>query len=144
MEQVDQDVYQLIGEATVVSQLFEKAFVMCAKLALQQSDAETLEEVAPISLSKSLKQPVSALLKELKSSRDVPFESRVLALIDSRHRIIHRLTSEHEWPQKSDENTKSEIKSLCNFVIEESKSLTLEFTDLLRDWAIERGMKISI
>jgi hypothetical protein len=131
--------YKAIGMATVSSQLFEKIFVFAAKFAFKQPDVRTIEDIVPVKMDTAFKQPVKALLNEI--SEAVPsqeLEDRIIALIEKRHRIVHRIVEETGWPgvQATDEERR-QIGQLCNDVIEESKHLSTVLYDLTLKWMVD-------
>jgi len=132
----DSDLYRAIGMATVSSQLFEKIFVLAARFAFKQPDVRTIEEIVPVKRSTAFKQPVKALLKEISGA--VPsqeLEDRLSALIEKRHRVVHRIVEETGWPgNTSTEEQRQNIRQLCDDVISESKFLTNVLYDLMVEW----------
>jgi nucleoside-triphosphatase THEP1 len=132
----DSDLYRAIGMATVSSQLFEKVFVLAARFAFKQPDVRTIEEIVPVKTSTAFKQPVKALLKEISGSVPLPeLEDRISALIEKRHRVVHRIVEETGWPGKtSTEEQRQDIGQLCDEVISESKLLTDVLYDLMVEW----------
>ena len=106
---VSQDqLYTLIGTAVIASQQFEVIFVLAAKLALKQDNVAVIEDVVPVSQTKSFRQPIAALLKEIRKVRELDpgISARIAALTNDRHRVVHRLALEFGWPvadERSDE-----------------------------------------
>jgi len=86
------DLFRLVGTTVAASQIFEVTFVLAARLVLKQPDVLQLEDIEPISQSKSFKQPVKGLLRELSQAQSIPsdLEVRVTSLVENRNRIIHR------------------------------------------------------
>jgi hypothetical protein len=132
----DQVAYTALGSAVIASQVFEAAFVTAAKLALQQPDAQTIEDIVPLSISKSFKQPITAILRELNGSGvvDATLESRVTRLVEQRHRIIHRQFLQGTWPGRPDSDDRLVFYNTCIAVTKESTALAVEFADLLLGW----------
>jgi hypothetical protein len=130
------ELYKAIGMATVSSQLFEKIFVMAARFAFMQPDVRTIEDIVPAKMDAAFKQPVKALLNKI--SEAVPsqeLEDRISALIEKRHRVIHRIVEETGWPgvHATDEQRR-QIGQLCDDVIEESRLLSTVLYDLTLKW----------
>jgi len=68
--------------------------------------------------------------------------NRVAALVEKRHRIIHREYLETGWPATRDPLWRREFVKLCAEVSNECKALTVVFTTLLIDWMDrERSVK---
>ena len=134
-----------VGNVVVSSQLFEVAFVLAANLALKQADAATLEDVVPVSKARTFKQPVKALLKELSETGrvDAGLETRVVELLEKRHRIIHREYLESRWPTETDLAWRSTFCKLCIEVSAECRDLTVVFTSLLAKW-LERFPEVAV
>lgn len=85
-------VLQSMGLAILMSQMFEVLFVLVARTVLKCPDAQTMEDIAPID-TKSFKQPISALVRELfgEEQIDPGLASRILDFVDERHTLTHRL-----------------------------------------------------
>ena len=128
--------YQLAGFALAASQVFEVAFVVAAKLALKQDDANTLDEVVPLSASRSFKQPIAAILKELTAVEKVPaeVEQRMAVLIDKRHTLVHRAFAEFGWPAIETDEAALRFKELCLTIHAESTSLGHQLHLLILAW----------
>src|SRR6266404_2579568 len=125
--------YQLIGEAVFASQLFEVAFVIAGKLALKQADTHLLDDVEPISQSRSFKQASKVLLNELNSAQSIDpnLAKRIERLIDDRHRVVHRSFLEFGLPGPL--NTE-QYAELCRRVTAESQLLLIELIELVFAW----------
>jgi hypothetical protein len=125
--------YHLIGEAVYASQVFEVAFVIAGKLALQQADARLLEDVEPISQSRSFKQASKALLNELNSAQSIDsnLAGRIERLIDDRHRVVHRAFLEFGVPGPLKTEQYAE---LCRQVTAESQLLLIDLIELVFAW----------
>jgi len=129
-------VYRAVGEAVLVSQLFELSFVLAAKLALKQAEATTIEDVVPISQGRDFKNPAKNLLKELSVAGkvDADLEERVTAWLEKRHRVIHREYIESGgWHFDNTEWTQS-FMDLCVEVASEGKALVGILMPLLLQW----------
>lgn len=123
---------ELIGVAVLSSQAFEHIFVLAAKHAIKQADAQTIEDVVPVNASKASKQPIAAILKEISGDAKIEgFEDRIAALVENRNRLVHRLVSETTW---TDEKDREVIKELCFSVMSESMNLHRIFTQLFGEW----------
>jgi hypothetical protein len=131
----DSELYKVIGLATMSSQVFEKVFVLAARFAFKQPNARTIEDVVPVKSTTAFKQPVKALLKEINGA--VPtqeLEDRISALIEKRHRVVHRLVEETGWPGNVAKEQHQHIHQLCTEVISESNFLASVLANLLSEW----------
>lgn len=119
------DLFEALGRAVCVSQMFEFTFITAVRLALKQSDASTLEEVIPLSIAKSFKQPITSVLRELagKDALDPTLENRIVHWTDCRHRIIHRQFPEGGWPTEAETEKLRIFIELCNAVANEGLHL---------------------
>jgi len=133
----DADLYQSIGRAIIATQMFETMFVLSARLAMKQKDAQILEGIVPISISHAVKQPIKSLLKELSSnaSIDPRLESRIEALIESRHEIVHRQFLSGGWPSLKSDEARVALRERCVMVNTESVALALELIGMLLSWS---------
>lgn len=130
------DVYEAMGMAVSASQMFERAFVFAANLAIKQHDAETLDQVVPVVANKALKQPIKALLNELSGSvLPSDLENRIAALIERRHIVVHRLAEQTGWPTDHGELQRLEIRQFCLEVAAESLELHTVLILMLADWS---------
>ncbi|WP_115086339.1 hypothetical protein [Pseudomonas wadenswilerensis] len=136
MEQItDAQIYEAIGVAVVSCQMFERIFVVAARLAIKQADADTLEDVVPVHSSTAFKQPVKAILNEVSEIGPMPeLVERITSLVEDRHRVVHRLTGEVNWPAAATFEERVEIRALCIRVASESKELHGVMVQLLTDW----------
>ena len=125
--------HQLIGEAVYASQVFEVAFVIAGKLAFQQADARLLEDVEPISQSRSFKQASKALLNELNNAQSIDpgFAGRIERLVDDRHRVVHRAFLEFGLPGPL---KTEQLAELCRQVTAESQLLVIDLIELVFTW----------
>lgn len=130
------NLFHVVGVAVAASQIFETVFVMSARLALKQSDAEVFEDIVPVSASKALKQPIKALLKELGEAQllEPDLERRVSRLIEDRHRVIHRALHEFGWPTAMPPEKEAAFRQLATKVAAESQAMSIVFVDLLLTW----------
>jgi hypothetical protein len=130
------DLFHAVGVAVASSQIFEVVFVIAGRLALKQADIAELEKIEPLSSSKSFKQPVKALLKELSQvgSVDPKLEDEISGLLEDRHRIIHRAFLESGWPGQMTEQKTAEFVELCARVSSESQRLAHVFIPLIFAW----------
>jgi hypothetical protein len=130
------DLFHLVGVGVAASQVFEVIFVIAAKLVLKQPDVQVLEDIEPISQSKSFKQPVTALLRELSKAQAIEpeLEGRVTRLIENRHRMIHRLFLEFGWPAAIPREKEGDFVQLCARVASESQAISIVFVDLVLNW----------
>lgn len=128
-------VYISVGLVVESCQLFEATFVLAAKLALKQSDVETIEDVIDVSMRTSCKQPTMSILKELSVSGriDGHLERRMSKLIENRHRVIHREYLESRWPSHDPAWCVAFCK-LCQEICSESLDLMDELLTLLAQW----------
>ena len=135
MEQItDSEIYEAIGAAVISSQMFERTFVTAAKLAIKQADAETIEDVVPLRAN-AFKQPVKAILNEISEVGPMPdLASRIGNLIEERHRVVHRLLGEGNWPGDTSPVARFEIRALCIRVTSESIELNEIMQQLLTRW----------
>ena len=130
----DFELYKAIGLATMSSQVFEKVFVLAAKFAFKQPNARTIEDIVPVKSATVFKLPVKALLNEMPGKVPAELEDRISALIEKRHRVIHRLVEETGWSGDVSEDQRKNIHQLCAEVISESNILSNVLTDLLTEW----------
>ncbi|KQV21049.1 hypothetical protein ASC74_18510 [Pseudomonas sp. Root329] len=134
-EITDSRIYEAIGMAVVAAQMFENIFIIACRLAIKQADATTVEDVVPVQADKALKQPVKALLKELSGVQPIAaLEDRVLALIERRHIVVHRLQEATGWPGNVTDQQRIDIRELCIEVSAEGLDLHTTFLQLLGEW----------
>ena len=131
-----QNLFHIVGVAVAASQTFETVFVMTARLALKQADAEVFEDIVPVSASKALKQPIKALLNELGEAQLVEpdLEERLSRLIEDRHRMIHRAFQEFGWPSAMSPEKEAAFRQLAIKVAAESQAMSIVFAHLLLTW----------
>lgn len=130
------DLFRLVGTTVAASQIFEVTFVLAARLVLKQPDVLQLEDIEPISQSKSFKQPVKGLLRELSQAQSIPgdLEVRVTSLVEKRNRVIHRSFLEFGWPAAMPSEKKEQFVRLCVNVSAESQALSIVFVDMVLSW----------
>jgi len=136
MQEESKSLFHIVGVTVAASQIFETVFVLGARLALKQADIQVLEDIEPISESRSFKQPAKALLNELSQAQSIEpgLESRITKLIDERHRVIHRLFREFGWPAAMPPKKEAEFRRLCAWVTSESDAMSIVFTELVLTW----------
>ena len=131
----DFELLKAVGLATMSSQVFEKVFVLAARFAFKQPGAKTIEDIVPVKSATAFKQPVIALLKEIPGALPTQgLEDRITALIEKRHRVIHRLVEETGWPGNVADEKRQHIHQLCADVVSESNLLAAIFIGFLVDW----------
>jgi hypothetical protein len=136
-EVTDGQIYEAIGMAVVSAQLFENIFIIASRLAIKQANVITMEDIVPVQAAKALKQPVKALLKELSGVEPIShLEDRVLALIEKRHTVVHRLQEKTGWPGELNTQQRIAIRELCIEISAESLDLHTIFVQLLGQWAM--------
>jgi hypothetical protein len=130
------DLFHLVGTVVAASQIFEIVFVLAARLALKQANIQSLEELEPLTKSKSFKRPVKALLKKLSKAQsiDAGLDVRVSKLVEKRHRVLHRSFLEFGWPIAMAPEKDAEFRMLCVQVGVESQAMSVVFIDLLLTW----------
>jgi hypothetical protein len=133
---IEQESYRIAGQALASAQMFETMFVIAAKLAIQQQNAVTLEDIVPLSTAKSFKQPIKAVLQELGKAQSIAatLEDRIAILIEERHRLVHRAHMEFGWPGFSTEMARVTFSELCDFVTRESIELAIQFHTFILEW----------
>jgi hypothetical protein len=134
----DESYYRLAGCALAASQVFERIFVIAAKLAIQQGDADTLEEIVPLSASRSFKQPIKAIVQELSKVQAISpeLENRFAELIESRHKLVHRAFAEYGWPLLENDEAAAKFRDLCKLIISESTELTQLLHKVVLAWML--------
>lgn len=132
----EQESYRIAGQALASAQMFETMFVIAAKLAIQQQNAATLEDIVPLSTAKSFKQPIKAVLQQLGKAKSIvpTLEDRIATLIEERHRLVHRAHMEFGWPTFSSETARTTFSDLCDFVTSESIELAIQLHTLISEW----------
>lgn len=133
---IEQESYRIAGQALASAQMFETIFVIAAKLAIQQQNATTLEDIVPLSTEKSFKQPIKAVLQELGKAQSIvaTIEDRIAKLIEERHRLVHRAHMEFGWPTFSSVEAQTTFSGLCDFVTSESIELAVQFHTFILEW----------
>lgn len=129
------DLYQAIGAAVVGSQMFERMFVVAARFSIKQADIYTFEDIVPLKGEGVFKQPVKAILNEISEKiADPQLVERIESFLDDRHKIVHRLAGEYNWPAETTEEEKEEIMKLCLRVSYESNALNRIVFDMMTEW----------
>lgn len=135
VEVSDQDLFSAIGLAVVSAQLFEKVFVVAARLAIKQANIEVLEEVETIEVAKAFKQPIKALLKEISGKMPTTeLEQRIDRLISERNVVVHKLVDEGPWPGTTTAEERLRLLSMCARVSQESSVLTDVLNSMTAQW----------
>jgi hypothetical protein len=135
----DESYYRLAGLALAASQMFERIFVITAKLAIQQGDAGTLDEIVPLSASRSFKQPLKAIVQELNKVQAISpeLEDRFAELIESRHKLVHRAFAEYGWPLFENDEAAAKFRDLCKLIISESIELAQLLEKVSLAWMLK-------
>jgi len=130
------DLFEALGRAACVSQLFEFTFITAVRLALNQPNVSTLEEVIPLLITKSFKQPITALLRELVEGDaiDPTIVNRIVNWIECRHKVIHRQFPESGWPTEEETEKSRTFFEQCNAVVNEGDALIREFVPIVLQW----------
>ena len=134
-EITDEHLFCAIGHAVVSAQLFEKVFIVAARLAIKHADIQVLQEVETIEVAKAFKQPIKALLKEISGKLPaVELEERIDRLIDERNVVVHHIVDQGPWPGPVTTEERQHLFSLCVRVSEESSVLTEILNAMTEQW----------
>lgn len=131
----DAALYQAVGLATIASQVFEKVFVVTVRFAVMQDDVHSFDAIKSVEAAKAFRQATMSLLKQISGSVHIErLEERISQLLEDRHRVIHRLVDEGQWPGPCTDVQRGEILELCARVRSESVALGEALAPLMAEW----------
>ena len=118
--------YEAIGRAVCAIQIFETLIVVCAEIVRMSTQSLAGEETDWLVNPSRFKVATKLVLKQVANSASVApdFEARVVALIDKRHRLIHRWFVENGWPGEADTAEIVRLIAFAHEVETESRFIT--------------------
>lgn len=135
MNDEDVGLFAAVGHAVVSAQLFEKLFVITARLAIKQANLQVFEEIKTVEAAVAFKQPIKALLKEVSGALQAGgLAERIERLIEDRNLLVHRLVDEGPWPGQITQKQREHLISICTRVSEESSAVVEILNPLMREW----------
>lgn len=118
--------YEAIGRAVGAAQIFEAVIVVCSEFVRISKDSLAGNESDGLVNPKRFKVATKLLLKQLAQTNDIApeFETRVAALVDKRHTLIHRWYVENGWPGEHDAEEIVKLTTLAQEVESECLQIT--------------------